>query len=110
MSKSSVLKLVNSIKTNGVLSLSLVDLTQEQMRKIEALQVKIRLEEEKARREMERQQSGCSRQEDGGVGKIGGSSEEWGGSEAGGGTGAGGIERSNGRTREGDESGRLCKA
>ncbi|KAF2303111.1 hypothetical protein GH714_013859 [Hevea brasiliensis] len=58
---------------------------------------------------MERQQSGCSRQEDGGVGKVGGSSEEWGGSEAGGGTGAGGTERSNGRTREGDESDRLCR-
>ncbi|KAF2303128.1 hypothetical protein GH714_014015 [Hevea brasiliensis] len=49
-------------------------------------------------------------QEDGGVGKVGGSSEEWGGSEAGGGTGAGGTERSNGRTKEGDESGRLSKA
>ncbi|KAF2303123.1 hypothetical protein GH714_013964 [Hevea brasiliensis] len=52
----------------------------------------------------------CSRQEDGGVGKVGGLSEEWGGSEAGGGTGAGGTERSNGRTIEGDESGRLSKA
>ncbi|KAF2303132.1 hypothetical protein GH714_014052 [Hevea brasiliensis] len=35
------------------------------------------------RGEMKRQQSSCSRQEDGGVGKVGGSSEEWGGSEAG---------------------------
>ncbi|KAF2303094.1 hypothetical protein GH714_013715 [Hevea brasiliensis] len=52
--------------------------------------------------------SDCSRQEDGRVGKVGDSSEEWGGSEAGGGTGVGGTERSNGRTREGDESGRLC--
>ncbi|KAF2303019.1 hypothetical protein GH714_012726 [Hevea brasiliensis] len=53
---SAVLKLVNSIKTNGVLSSSLVELTQEQMGKIEALRVKIRLEEEKVGREMERQQ------------------------------------------------------
>ncbi|KAF2303099.1 hypothetical protein GH714_013780 [Hevea brasiliensis] len=52
--------------------------------------------------------SDCSTQEDGRVGKVGGSSEEWGGSEAGGGTGVGGTERSNGRTREGDESCRLC--
>ncbi|KAF2303204.1 hypothetical protein GH714_014557 [Hevea brasiliensis] len=50
---SAVLKLVNSIRTNDVLSSSLVELTQEQMRKIEMLRVKIRLEEE---REMERQQ------------------------------------------------------
>ncbi|XP_057985339.1 protein DOG1-like 4 [Hevea brasiliensis] len=52
----SVFKLVNSIRTNGVLSSSLVDLTQEHMRKIEALRVKIRLEEEKLEREIERQQ------------------------------------------------------
>ncbi|KAF2303122.1 hypothetical protein GH714_013961 [Hevea brasiliensis] len=89
---SAVLKLVNSIRINGILSSSLVELTQEQMRKIEALRVKI------------------SKQEDSGVGKVGGSSEEWGGSEASGGIGAGGTERSNGRTIEGDESGRLCKA
>ncbi|XP_057985346.1 protein DOG1-like 4 [Hevea brasiliensis] len=57
---SAVLKLVSSIKMNGVFSSSLVELTQEHMRKIEALRVKIRLEEEKVRREMERQQSGCS--------------------------------------------------
>ncbi len=49
-------KLGNSIRTNGVPSLSLVELTQEQMRKIETLRVKIRLEEEKVEREMERQQ------------------------------------------------------
>ncbi|KAF2303212.1 hypothetical protein GH714_014664 [Hevea brasiliensis] len=42
--------------TNGVPSLSLVELTQEHMRKIEALRVKIRLKEEKVEREMERQQ------------------------------------------------------
>ncbi|KAF2303223.1 hypothetical protein GH714_014810 [Hevea brasiliensis] len=42
--------------TNGVPSLSPVELTQEQMRKVEALRVKIRLEEEKVEREMERQQ------------------------------------------------------
>ncbi|KAF2303065.1 hypothetical protein GH714_013192 [Hevea brasiliensis] len=53
---SAVFKLVNSIRTNGVPSLSLVELTQEQMRKVEALRVKIRLEEEKVEREMERQQ------------------------------------------------------
>ncbi|KAF2303087.1 hypothetical protein GH714_013694 [Hevea brasiliensis] len=61
-------------------------------------------------REMERQQVDCSRQENGRVGKVGGSSEEWEGSEEGGGVGAGGTERSNGRTRKGDESGRLSKA
>ncbi|KAF2303070.1 hypothetical protein GH714_013339 [Hevea brasiliensis] len=49
-------KLVNSMRTNGVSSSSLVELTQEQMRKIEALRVKIMLEEEKVEREMERQQ------------------------------------------------------
>ncbi|KAF2303202.1 hypothetical protein GH714_014539 [Hevea brasiliensis] len=53
---SAVLKLVNSIRTNGVLSSSLVELTQEQMRKIEALRLKIRLEEERVERKMERQQ------------------------------------------------------
>ncbi|KAF2303154.1 hypothetical protein GH714_014182 [Hevea brasiliensis] len=53
---SAVLKLVNSIRTNGVLCSGLVELTQEQMRKIEALRVKIRLEEERVEREMERQQ------------------------------------------------------
>ncbi|KAF2303222.1 hypothetical protein GH714_014794 [Hevea brasiliensis] len=51
-----LLKLVNSIRTNGVPSLSLVEFTQEQMRKVEALRVKIRKEEEKVEREMERQQ------------------------------------------------------
>ncbi|XP_057985333.1 protein DOG1-like 4 [Hevea brasiliensis] len=49
---STVLKLVNSIRTNGVPSLSLV----EQIRKVEALRVKIRLEEEKVGRETERHQ------------------------------------------------------
>ncbi|XP_057985344.1 protein DOG1-like 4 [Hevea brasiliensis] len=49
-------KLGNSIRTNGVPSLSLVEFTQEHMRKIETLRVKIRLEEEKVEREMERQQ------------------------------------------------------
>ncbi|KAF2303095.1 hypothetical protein GH714_013719 [Hevea brasiliensis] len=53
---SAVLKLVNSIRTNGVPSSSPVELTQEQMRKVEALRVKIRLEEEKVERETERQQ------------------------------------------------------
>ncbi|KAF2303126.1 hypothetical protein GH714_013998 [Hevea brasiliensis] len=53
---SAVFKLVNSIRTNGVPILSLVELTQEHMRKIETLRVKIRLEEEKVEREMERQQ------------------------------------------------------
>ncbi|KAF2303168.1 hypothetical protein GH714_014287 [Hevea brasiliensis] len=53
---SAVFKLVNSIRTNGVPSSSLVELTQEHMRKIEALRVKIMLEEEKVEREMERQQ------------------------------------------------------
>ncbi|XP_057985347.1 protein DOG1-like 4 [Hevea brasiliensis] len=51
-----VFKLGNSIRTNDVPSLSLVELTQEHMRKIETLRVKIRLEEEKVEREMERQQ------------------------------------------------------
>ncbi|KAF2303076.1 hypothetical protein GH714_013526 [Hevea brasiliensis] len=87
-----------------------VELTQDQMRKVEALRVKIRLEQDKVERERGEGTSGCSRQEDGRVGKVGGSSEEWGASEAGGGTGAGGTERSNGKTIEGDESGRLCKA
>ncbi|KAF2303221.1 hypothetical protein GH714_014779 [Hevea brasiliensis] len=36
--------------------LSPVELTQEQMRKVEALRVKTRIEEEKVEREMERQQ------------------------------------------------------
>ncbi|KAF2303027.1 hypothetical protein GH714_012730 [Hevea brasiliensis] len=53
---SAVLKLVNSIRTNGVPSSSLVELTQEQMRKVEALRVKIRLEEEKVERETKRHQ------------------------------------------------------
>ncbi|KAJ9168693.1 hypothetical protein P3X46_020189, partial [Hevea brasiliensis] len=53
---SAVFKLVNSIRTNGVPSTSLVELTQEQMRKIEAFRVKIMLKEEKVEREMERQQ------------------------------------------------------
>ncbi|KAF2303075.1 hypothetical protein GH714_013514 [Hevea brasiliensis] len=44
--------------------------------------------------------SGCSRQEDGRVGKVGGSSDEWGASEAGGGTDADGTERSNGGTEK----------
>ncbi|KAF2303072.1 hypothetical protein GH714_013372 [Hevea brasiliensis] len=86
-----------------------VELTQEQMRKVEALRVKIRLEEEKVERETERQQVAVADRKMG-VGKVGGSSEKWGASEAGGGTGVGGTERSNGRTREGDESGKLCKA
>ncbi|KAF2303101.1 hypothetical protein GH714_013791 [Hevea brasiliensis] len=53
---SSVFKLVNSIRTNGVPSSSLVELTQEHMRNIEPLRVKIRLEEEKVEREIKRQQ------------------------------------------------------
>ncbi|XP_057985336.1 protein DOG1-like 4 [Hevea brasiliensis] len=53
---SAVLKLVNSIRTNGVLYSGLVELTQEQMKKIEALRVKIRLEEERVEKELERQQ------------------------------------------------------
>ncbi|XP_057985360.1 protein DOG1-like 4 [Hevea brasiliensis] len=48
---SSVFKLVYSIRINGVPSSSLVELTQEHMRKIEALRVKIRLEEEKVERQ-----------------------------------------------------------
>ncbi|KAF2303108.1 hypothetical protein GH714_013825 [Hevea brasiliensis] len=104
-----VFKVVNSIRTNGVPSSSLIELTQEQMRKIE----------DEGENNVRRGEGGegngeatsdCSTQEDGRVGKVGGSSEEWGGSEAGGGTGVGGTERSKGRTREGDESGRLCKA
>ncbi|KAF2303062.1 hypothetical protein GH714_013156 [Hevea brasiliensis] len=106
---SAVFKLVNSIRKNGVSSLSLVELTQEQMRKVEVLRVKIRLEEEKVEREMERQQVAIADRKMG-VGKIGGSSEKWGASEAGGRTGASGTKRSNGRTREGDESSKLCKA
>ncbi|KAF2303159.1 hypothetical protein GH714_014208 [Hevea brasiliensis] len=54
---SAVFKLVNSIRINGVPSSSLVELTQENMRKVEVLRVKIRLEEEKVEREMERQQA-----------------------------------------------------
>ncbi|KAF2303120.1 hypothetical protein GH714_013954 [Hevea brasiliensis] len=49
-------KLGNSIRTNGVPSLSLVELTQEHMRNIETLRLKRSLEEEKVEREMERQQ------------------------------------------------------
>ncbi len=56
MKPSAVFKLVSSVRTNGVPSSSLVELTLEHMRKIEALRVKIRLEEEKVEREMERQQ------------------------------------------------------
>ncbi|KAF2303084.1 hypothetical protein GH714_013679 [Hevea brasiliensis] len=107
LKQSAVFKLVNSIRTNGVPSLSLVELTQEHMRKIEALRVKIMLEEEKVEREMERQQVIVAdrkmaelvrlvvrvkngeevRQVEGLVQMA--------------------LKRSNGRTREGDESGRL---
>ncbi|KAF2303109.1 hypothetical protein GH714_013831 [Hevea brasiliensis] len=86
---SSVFKLVNSIRTNGVPSSSLVELTQEHMRKIEPLRVKIRLER-RVEREIEQQVAVA-------VGKwrsckVGASGEEWGASEAGGGTGAGGTK------------------
>ncbi|KAF2309542.1 hypothetical protein GH714_003760 [Hevea brasiliensis] len=97
---SAIFKLVDSIRTSRVPGSDLAELTQEQQRKIEALRVKIRLEEEKVEREMERQQVAVA-EEDGGVGKVGGSSEEWGASEPSGGNGAGSIEGNiNGRTRE----------
>ncbi|KAJ9136025.1 hypothetical protein P3X46_033141 [Hevea brasiliensis] len=53
---SAIFKLVDSIRTSRVPGSDLAELTQEQQRKIEALRVKIRLEEEKVEREMERQQ------------------------------------------------------
>ncbi|KAF2303080.1 hypothetical protein GH714_013614 [Hevea brasiliensis] len=66
---SAVLKLVNSIRTNGVSSSRLVELTQEQMRKIEAEG------ENNVRRGEGGEGNGeatsdCSRQEDGRVGKV----------------------------------------
>ncbi|KAJ6935706.1 hypothetical protein NC652_010659 [Populus alba x Populus x berolinensis] len=53
---STIFKLIDSTRINRVPGLSLAELTQEQLRKIEELRVKIRLEEEKVEREMERQQ------------------------------------------------------
>lgn len=53
---SMIFKLLDSIRTTRVEGSSLAELTQEQLRKIEALRVKIKLEEEKVEREMERQQ------------------------------------------------------
>ncbi|XP_002534284.2 protein DOG1-like 4 [Ricinus communis] len=54
-----VFKLVDSLRTNHRVpgpSSTLAELTQEQVRKIEELKLKIRLEEQKVEREMERQQ------------------------------------------------------
>jgi hypothetical protein len=53
---STIFKLIDSTRINRVPGSSLAELTQEQLRKIEELRVKIRLEEEKVEREMERQQ------------------------------------------------------
>ncbi|KAJ6766940.1 hypothetical protein OIU79_022830 [Salix purpurea] len=53
---STIFKLIHSTGINRVPGSSLAELTQEQLRKIEELRVKIRLEEEKVEREMERQQ------------------------------------------------------
>ncbi|KDP21106.1 hypothetical protein JCGZ_21577 [Jatropha curcas] len=53
---SAVFKLVDSMRTSRVPGPSLTELTQEQVGQIQELRVKIRLEEEKVEREMERQQ------------------------------------------------------
>ncbi|KAF2303156.1 hypothetical protein GH714_014196 [Hevea brasiliensis] len=64
--------------TNGVPSSSLVELTQEHMRKIDALRVKIRLEEKKVEREMERQQVAIADRKMAELVRLVASSEEWG--------------------------------
>ncbi|CAK7350409.1 unnamed protein product [Dovyalis caffra] len=53
---STIFEIIDSVRKNRVPGLSLAGLTQEQLRKIEELRVKIRLQEEKVEREMERQQ------------------------------------------------------
>lgn len=53
---SMMFRVVESMRRTGVPGLGLAELTEEQVRKIEQLRVKIKLEEEKVEREMERQQ------------------------------------------------------
>ncbi|XVF87318.1 hypothetical protein PTKIN_Ptkin18bG0110700 [Pterospermum kingtungense] len=53
---SMMFRLVESMRTTRVPGPGLAELTEEQVRKIEQLRVKIKLEEEKVEREMERQQ------------------------------------------------------
>ncbi|KAK3027917.1 hypothetical protein RJ639_040600 [Escallonia herrerae] len=49
-------RLIESRRQTGLPGASLADMTEEQLKRIEALRVKIRVEEEKVEREMERQQ------------------------------------------------------
>ncbi|XWS19712.1 hypothetical protein CRYUN_Cryun31cG0039600 [Craigia yunnanensis] len=53
---SMIFRLVESMRRTRVPGLGLAELTEEQLRKIEQLRMKIKLEEEKVEREMERQQ------------------------------------------------------
>ncbi|KAA8515096.1 hypothetical protein F0562_018117 [Nyssa sinensis] len=53
---SMMFRLVDSLRQTGVPGASLAGLSEEQLKRIEELRVKIRLEEEKVEREMERQQ------------------------------------------------------
>ncbi|CAH1448553.1 unnamed protein product [Lactuca virosa] len=54
---SAVFRFVDSLRLTGT---GLVDLTEEQVKKIEGLRMKIKMEEEKVEREMERQQVGMA--------------------------------------------------
>ncbi|KAK1420402.1 hypothetical protein QVD17_21962 [Tagetes erecta] len=54
---SAVFRFVDTLRKTGT---GLVDLTEEQVKKIESLRVKIKMEEEKVEREMERQQVGLA--------------------------------------------------
>ncbi|KAL4563311.1 hypothetical protein LXL04_027351 [Taraxacum kok-saghyz] len=54
---SAVFRFVQSLRLTGA---GLVDLTEEQVKRIEGLRVKIKMEEEKVEREMERQQVGMA--------------------------------------------------
>lgn len=54
---SAVFRFVDTLRRTGT---GLVDLTEEQVKKIESLRVKIKMEEEKVEREMERQQVGLA--------------------------------------------------
>lgn len=53
---SMMFRLVESLRRSRVPSASLADMTEEQVKRIEQLRLKIRLEEEKVERDMERQQ------------------------------------------------------
>ena len=53
---STAFRLIESLRQTGVPGESLAEMSEEQMKKVEELRVRIRLEEEKVEREMERQQ------------------------------------------------------